>query len=149
MNTITADMATFSSAYIDDIVIYSDTFEEHIDHLEQIFTPLKNIGLRLKSSKCKIAEKHCHYLRHRVGNGEVLPLHAKIERLADLPVSPPPPPPLTPQKKIHGPQFSNLVTFSKVPLDSTGIWLQCLRNVGVIGRQTSSIKCTTIMITII
>ena len=38
MNTITADMAEFASAYIDDIVIYSCNFKEHIKHLEIVCT---------------------------------------------------------------------------------------------------------------
>ena len=37
MNSMSANMARFAAAYIDDIVVFSKTFEEHIVHLEAYF----------------------------------------------------------------------------------------------------------------
>ena len=38
--------------YLDDIIIYSRTEKEHLEHLEEIFTRLKTAGLKLKLEKC-------------------------------------------------------------------------------------------------
>ena len=83
MNTITADMAEFASAYIDDIVIYSCNFKEHIKHLEIVFVRLEETGLKLKASKCVLAANHCKYLGHCVGEGRIRPLQAKVKVVLD------------------------------------------------------------------
>ena len=64
MNSMLADMARFSAAYIDDIVVFSKTFEEHIVHLEAVYSRLEETGLVLKPTKCKLAEPTCQYLGH-------------------------------------------------------------------------------------
>jgi hypothetical protein len=40
------------SIYIDDIIVWSKTFDEHLDHLSQIFDRLRAANLKLKPSKC-------------------------------------------------------------------------------------------------
>jgi len=42
----------FCFVYIDDILIASKTFDEHVRHLELVFDRLRRAGLRLKPSKC-------------------------------------------------------------------------------------------------
>lgn len=51
-------------AYIDDIMIFSTNFEDHIKHLNQIFDRLKKANLKLKPSKCKFGVKEVAYLGH-------------------------------------------------------------------------------------
>ena len=43
------------SIYIDDIIVWSKTFDEHLDHLSQIFDRLRAANLKLKPSKCNFA----------------------------------------------------------------------------------------------
>ena len=85
MNSILADMARFSAANKDDIVLFSKTFEEHIVHLEAVFSRLEEMGLVLKPMKYKLAEPTYQYLGHRVEAGEVRPLQAKIDDLTSYP----------------------------------------------------------------
>ena len=43
--------------YLDDIIIYSRSEKEHLEHLEEIFTRLKAAGLKLKLEKCCFFKK--------------------------------------------------------------------------------------------
>ena len=43
--------------YLDDIIIYSRSEKEHLEHLEEIFTRLKTAGLKLKLEKCCFFKK--------------------------------------------------------------------------------------------
>ena len=52
----------FASAYIDDVIVYSKTFEEHINHLRQVFSKLQENSLKAKISKCQFAEKSANFL---------------------------------------------------------------------------------------
>ena len=56
----------FCMAYIDDIVVFSKTFEEHIKHLQLVFDKLKSVNLTLKLSKCFFFRTQFRYLGHVV-----------------------------------------------------------------------------------
>ena len=52
--------------YLDDIVIFSSTFEEHLDRLEAVFSRLKQHNLKLKASKCEFMRSEIACLGHVV-----------------------------------------------------------------------------------
>ena len=54
----------FTMAYIDDVIIYSKTFEEHLEHIQAVFDRLRDAGLKLKMSKCEFFKQEINYLRH-------------------------------------------------------------------------------------
>ena len=54
----------FSLAYLDDIIIYSQTFDEHLLHLEDILNQLDIANIRLNVDKCHIAVRSIDYLGH-------------------------------------------------------------------------------------
>ena len=47
----------FAMGYLDDIIIFSKTEEEHLQHLEEIFEWLRKAGLKLKLQKCSFFKK--------------------------------------------------------------------------------------------
>jgi hypothetical protein len=49
-------------AYLDDIVVYLNTLEEHQQHVRAVLKRLRNAGLCLKLSKCKINTKHIRFV---------------------------------------------------------------------------------------
>ncbi|CAF1520646.1 unnamed protein product, partial [Rotaria sordida] len=71
----------YALAYIDDVIIYSKTFEEHLSHINEICTILKNARFRLNPEKCEIARTQTDYLGHNIKNGEIRPSPHNINGL--------------------------------------------------------------------
>ena len=59
----------FTLVYLDDIIIYSATFANHMDHLSLVFDLLVAEGLRAKGTKCSFARKEVEYLGHVSDHG--------------------------------------------------------------------------------
>ena len=75
----------FAMGYLDDIIIYSRSEKEHLEHLEEIFTRLKTAGLKLKLEKCCFFKKHIQYLGHLISAVGIQPLPEKLESIAKMP----------------------------------------------------------------
>ena len=69
----------FTVAYLDDIVIHSNTWENHLNHMEIVFDKLREAELKVKERKCTFRSGSCIYLGHVVGNGLVQPMECKVE----------------------------------------------------------------------
>lgn len=79
MNWLLCGLESCVAAYLDDIVVYSNSWEEHRDHLIAVLDRLKEAGLTLKPEKCNFAMIECVDLGHVVGNGVVCPEMTKVE----------------------------------------------------------------------
>ena len=75
----------FAMGYLDDIIIYSRSEKEHLEHLEEIFTRLKAAGLKLKLEKCCFFQKHIQNLGHLISADRIQPLPEKLESIAKMP----------------------------------------------------------------
>ena len=75
----------FAMGYLDDIIIYSRSEKEHLEHLEEIFIRLKAAGLKLKLEKCCFFKKHIQYLGHLIWEEGIQPLPEKLESIAKMP----------------------------------------------------------------
>ena len=62
MDRILRGSQEYSEAYIDDIVIFSETWEEHLKHLTDILERIKKGGLIVKLGKCQFAMSQCEVL---------------------------------------------------------------------------------------
>ena len=71
--------------FLDDILIFSDTFEEHIKRLNAVFSRLHEHGLKLKPSKCEFFKSRVTYLGHVVSSEGVETDPEKIRALSDWP----------------------------------------------------------------
>ena len=76
MNKVLKDLP-FTIAYLDDIIIYSKTAEEHLDHLQQVFHKLCDAELSMKLSKCHFFTKEIQYLGHVLSTTGIKPLPSK------------------------------------------------------------------------
>lgn len=73
--------------YLDDVVIYSRSFEEHLSHIEQVLTRFRSAGLTVKPSKLTLCREEISFLGHLVSSRGV---SIDQERTADLRKFPPP-----------------------------------------------------------
>ena len=69
--------------FMDDILIYSATLEEHLQHLEQVFTILQENHLYVRMSKCSFAHQELEYLGHVISGAGVRTDPAKISAVKD------------------------------------------------------------------
>jgi hypothetical protein len=74
-----------SLAYLDDVIIYSQTFNEHLVHLEDILNRLNIANFRLNVDKCHIAVKSINYLGHHIQAGTIRPNSDNIRALCETP----------------------------------------------------------------
>ncbi|CAC5365734.1 unnamed protein product [Mytilus coruscus] len=72
--------------YVDDILVFSRKFEEHMKHLQLVFDRLLSAGLTLKPSKCEFAQKEVLYLGHRISREGVKVDQSKVEAVKSFPV---------------------------------------------------------------
>ena len=75
----------FAMGYLDDIIVFSKTEEEHLQHLEEIFKRLKHFDLKMKRQKSSFFKKHLQYLGHLVSEKGFEPLPEKLEAIRTMP----------------------------------------------------------------
>ena len=73
MDQVIRGMHKFASAYLDDLIIFSTMWEDHLTHLRAVLSQLQELGLTTKPSKCQFGMTECTYLGLKVGNGVVKP----------------------------------------------------------------------------
>lgn len=72
--------------FLDDILVYSPTLEEHIVHLRQVFTILRQHQLVMKISKCSFAQHQLEYLGHIISQDGVATDPTKTEAMLNWPI---------------------------------------------------------------
>nr|GEY02465.1 hypothetical protein [Tanacetum cinerariifolium] len=73
----------FVVVYLDDMVIYIDTLEEHVLHLKQVFHVLRDNKLYVKLEKCSFAQDEVELLGHKIKDGGLTIDGAKIKAIQD------------------------------------------------------------------
>ena len=77
---------SFAMTYLDDIIIFSNSEEEHLLHLEEVFRWLRKAGLKMKQSKCNFFKSQIHYLGHLISENGISPLPDKLDSIKNMPV---------------------------------------------------------------
>ena len=87
MDSVIRGANEYANAYLDDVVIFSNSWREHImEHLKDLLIRLEEAGLTVKPSKCQFAMSECWYLGHIIGKGKVQPEKNKLEAIRSFPV---------------------------------------------------------------
>ncbi len=76
---------TNCEAYLDDVVIYSANWEDHLNSLHQVFRRLSEASLMLNLLKCEFAKAVVTYLGKKVGQGTVRPVEQKVAAILNFP----------------------------------------------------------------
>ena len=71
--------------YVDDVLVFSRSFEEHLDHLQTVFDKIREAKLTLKPEKCKFAVPKVKYLGHIISKNGVEVDPEKIEAVKSFP----------------------------------------------------------------
>ena len=79
-----AKLTHCTACYIDDVCLFTDTFEEHLQALKALLVMLDNVGLRAHPVKCKFACATVEFLGHRVGKHGVAPATAKTAAIMEM-----------------------------------------------------------------
>ncbi len=69
MDLVWTELLPCTRAYMDDVVIFSTTWDDHKQHLKAVLGCLLEVGLTAKPTKCVWANATCSYLDHVVGRG--------------------------------------------------------------------------------
>ncbi|CAF1982567.1 unnamed protein product [Rotaria magnacalcarata] len=84
MADILSPCCQFALVYIDDIVVYSRSFEEHLKHIHQVLSILSQHNFQLNPSKCNIFRQQMDYLSHTISEQSVKPNNEKIQAIINL-----------------------------------------------------------------
>ncbi|CAF1561633.1 unnamed protein product, partial [Rotaria sp. Silwood1] len=84
MTDILSTCREFSLVYIDDIVVYSRSFEEHLNHLTQVLSALSKHNFQLNPVKYTIFHQQIDYLSHTISEHGVKPTNEKIQAIIKL-----------------------------------------------------------------
>ncbi|CAM5076411.1 unnamed protein product [Natator depressus] len=81
-----AGLGEYAVAYLDDVAIFSDSWADHLEHLQKVLERIREAGLTVKAKKCQIGLNRVTYLGHQVGQGTISPLQAKVDAIQRWPV---------------------------------------------------------------
>ena len=75
----------FLFVYLDDLLIVSQSYEEHLEHIKQVLRQLEESGLRLQPEKCSFAQTEVEYLGHTLSPDGVRPNDCKVKAVKEFP----------------------------------------------------------------
>ena len=86
MNCVMADLINeILHIFLDDLIVASSTFEEHIGNLRKVFDRLRSVGLKLKPKKCHFLQKQLEFLGHVVSENGISPDDSKTIKIKEFP----------------------------------------------------------------
>ena len=76
---------TYCLIYLDDVILFSLTEEEHLEWMRVVFDRFREHGLKLKPSKCEVFKTEINYLAHHMSKIGVLPSKKNLEAITQCP----------------------------------------------------------------
>ena len=77
-NIFAADLFQHVLIFLDDVLTYSKTTDDHLHHLEKFFWTLRRAGLELKPKKCNLFQTEVHYLGQVIDKCGIIPYSQKL-----------------------------------------------------------------------
>ncbi|UYV75266.1 hypothetical protein LAZ67_12003176, partial [Cordylochernes scorpioides] len=76
----------FAYAYIDDVLIASDSENQHVSHLQQLFGRLRDYGLTINETKCTFGQPSVKFLGFIITNAGISPGLQRVQAIKDIPI---------------------------------------------------------------
>ena len=70
--------------YLDDVIVFSNTEEEHLEHLCVVFKRFQEFNLKLKPSKCLFFQSEIIYLAHHISQWGILPSRNNVQAVEEF-----------------------------------------------------------------
>ncbi len=83
MDIVLKDCTSFSCVYIDDILIWSPTWQQHLEDLRHVFGSLRKAGLTCRTEKCEFGKTKLQFLGHYIGNGTLSVPEDRVTAMAE------------------------------------------------------------------
>ena len=83
MDFVLGHLLDFACTYIDDVLVFSDSWDDHLVHVQQVLDALKDAGLTVSPSKCVFSARSLSYLGHLVGVGYVSVPEARVRAIKE------------------------------------------------------------------
>ena len=71
------------SNFMDDVMIATETWQEHIDTIKQVLQVLEKNGLKAKPTKCYMGYKSIAFLGHEISEGNIKPQEDKLKKIKE------------------------------------------------------------------
>ncbi len=78
MDIVLSGCSSFGKVYIDDILVASENWEEHVRHLREVLGCLQKAGLTAKRKKCEFGKRRLMFLGHVIGDGGLSVPEARV-----------------------------------------------------------------------
>ncbi|GBN40537.1 Retrovirus-related Pol polyprotein from transposon 17.6 [Araneus ventricosus] len=85
MASLLRNCEDYAVPYLDDVAIFSQSWEDQLKHLEDILDRLSSAKLHIKLSKCQFVQAYVKYLGHLVRQGLRQPAELKVQAIKDFP----------------------------------------------------------------
>ena len=85
MDPVLEGTEQYADAYFDGVSIFSDTWEEHLRHLKDVFERIRRAKLTMRPSKCSLGFSEVSLVGHVVGNGHIKPQQDKVSAVVNFP----------------------------------------------------------------
>lgn len=82
---ILSECSEFVTSFVDDLVIYSDSFDSHLAHVDSVLSELSKRGVTLNKRKCSFAQSTIKFLGVIVTEGTIKPDQSKVEAIRNFP----------------------------------------------------------------
>ena len=84
INKAIGQCSDFAANYLDDIIVFYRTAEDHLKHLEKFFAALQEVDLKIKASKYEFFEGHVCYLGFLIGESGIRCDKLKVEAISKI-----------------------------------------------------------------
>lgn len=71
MEVVISKCSSFSKVYFDDILVYSDSKNQHLGHFRQLFDVLKEFNIKIKKTKCSFMQETVRFCGYVIDNGSI------------------------------------------------------------------------------